>query len=381
MKIALVSPYDFSHPGGVGRHITALFNNFTSLGHQVKVIAPSSHHVDEFGEHFVRIGRPFPIPASDSVTRIPVSLHLAPAIKKVMAEEKFDVVHLHEPFMPMLCSATLKFSNTVNVGTFHAAQGKPGYGFGRPVTKWILEARARKLHGHIAVSKPAMDYASRFVPADYEIIPNGVDTKYFRPDVPLIEKYNDGKLNIVFMGRLEFRKGLNYLLKAFYDVKREMPNTRLIICGPGTRLRKRYEQWVKDNHLQDVVFTGMVNFDEQPSYYRTADIFCAPNTSHESFGLVLVEAMATGRPVVATNIEGFAAVITSGREGLLVPPMTVRPLADTLLKLLNDKQLRLQMGQQGLITARKYDWEGISTRVLAYYQKTIEKTRGQGLVK
>jgi phosphatidylinositol alpha-mannosyltransferase len=183
------------------------------------------------------------------------------------------------------------------------------------------------------------------------------------------------------MGRLEFRKGLNYLLKAFYDVKREMPNTRLIICGPGTRLRKRYEQWVKDNRLQDVVFTGMVNFDEQPSYYRTADIFCAPNTSHESFGLVLVEAMATGRPVVATNIEGFAAVITSGREGLLVPPMTVRPLADTLLKLLNDKQLRLQMGQQGLITARKYDWEGISTRVLAYYQKTIEKTRGQGLVK
>jgi phosphatidylinositol alpha-mannosyltransferase len=226
-----------------------------------------------------------------------------------------------------------------------------------------------------------MDYASRFVPADYEIIPNGVDTKYFRPDVPLIEKYNDGKLNIVFMGRLEFRKGLNYLLKAFYDVKREMPNTRLIICGPGTRLRKRYEQWVKDNRLQDVVFTGMVNFDEQPSYYRTADIFCAPNTSHESFGLVLVEAMATGRPVVATNIEVFSAVITSGREGLLVPPMTVRPLADTLLKLLNDKQLRLQMGQQGLITARKYDWEGISTRVLAYYQKTIEKTRGQGLVK
>ena len=180
MKIALVSPYDFSHPGGVGRHITALYNNFTSMGHEVKVIAPASKEVNEFGEHFIRIGRPFPIPASDSIIRIPLSLHLAPAIKKVMAEEKFDVVHLHEPFMPMLCSATLRFSNTVNVGTFHAAQGKPGYGFGRPITTWMLERRARKVTWHIAVSKPAMDYVSKFVPAEYEIIPNGVDLTYFQ---------------------------------------------------------------------------------------------------------------------------------------------------------------------------------------------------------
>ena len=162
-----------------------------------------------------------------------------------MAEEKFDVVHLHEPFMPMLCSATLRFSNTVNVGTFHAAQGKPGYGFGRPITTWMLSQRARKLHGHIAVSKPAADYVRKFVPAEYEIIPNGVDLTYFRPDVPLIDKYCDGKLNIVFMGRLEFRKGINYLLKAFLEVKSQMPNTRLIICGPGTRLRKRYEHGSK----------------------------------------------------------------------------------------------------------------------------------------
>ena len=373
MKIALVSPYDFSHPGGVGRHITALFNNFISAGHEVKVIAPASRKVNDFGDNFIRIGRPFPIPASDSIIRIPLSLHLAPTIKKVMAEEQFDVVHLHEPFMPMLCSATLRFSNTVNVGTFHAAQGKPGYGFARPITTWMLERRARKLHGHIAVSKPAMDYVSKFVPAEYEIIPNGVDLTHFRPDVPPIQEFCDGKLNIVFMGRLEFRKGINYLLKAFYEVKSQMPNTRLIICGPGTRLRKRYETWVKDVRLKDVVFTGMVSYDQQPSYYRCADIFCAPATSHESFGLILLEAMATGRPVVATNIEGFAAVVTNGEEGILVPPMTVRPLVEALLKLLNDKQLRLQMGQKGLVTAQKYAWEGIATRLLAYYSQTIEK--------
>jgi phosphatidylinositol alpha-mannosyltransferase len=351
------------------------------MGHEVKVIAPASREVNDFGEHFIRIGRPFPIPASDSIIRVPISLHLAPAIKKVMAEEKFDVVHLHEPFMPMLCSATLRFSNTVNVGTFHAAQGKPGYGFARPISTWMLERRARKLHGHIAVSKPAMDYVSKFVPAEYEIIPNGVDLAHFRPDVPLINDFCDGKLNIVFMGRLEFRKGINYLLKAFYEVKSQMPNTRLIICGPGTRLRKRYEQWIKDVHLQDVVFTGLVNYEEQPSYYRTADIFCAPATSHESFGLILLEAMATGRPIVATNIEGFAAVVTQGEEGLLVPPMTVHSLTEAFLKLLNDRQLRLQMGQKGLVTAQKYTWEGIAARILAYYSQTIEKVHHNGAMR
>jgi phosphatidylinositol alpha-mannosyltransferase len=381
MKIALVSPYDFSHPGGVGRHISSLYLHFTRMGHQVKVIAPASREIKDFGDNFIRIGRPFPIPASDSVIRIPLSLHLAPAIKKTMAEEKFDIVHLHEPFMPMLCSATLRFSNTVNVGTFHAAQGKPGYNWGRPISTWMLSRRARKLHGHIAVSKPAMDYVRQFVPGDYAIIPNGVDLEHFRPDVPLINDFCDGKLNIVFMGRLEFRKGINYLLKAFLDVKQQMPNTRLIICGPGTRLRKRYETWVKDVRLQDVVFTGMVNYEQQPSYYRTADIFCAPATSRESFGLILLEAMATGRPIVATNIEGFASVVTDGEEGLLVPPMTVQPLADAILTLLKDKERRLQMGQKGIVTARKYSWEDVSKRVLEYYGKIIEQQRQKQAVR
>ena len=380
MKIALVSPYDFAVPGGVGRHVTNLEKHFTRMGHEVKVIAPASKRVIEFGNRFIRIGTPFSIPASDSIIRISISLHLAPTIKEVLAREKFDIIHLHEPFMPMLCSAVLRFSNTVNVGTFHAAQGKPGYNWGRPISTWMLSRRARKLHGFIAVSKPAMNYVSQYVPAEYEIIPNGIDINHFRPDVKPMEQYLDGKLNIVFMGRLEFRKGVNYLLKAFLEIKRQMPNTRLLICGPGTRLRTRYERWIARNRLEDVIFTGMVSHEEQPRYYRTADIFCAPATSQESFGLILLEAMATGRPVVATNIEGFASVVTHGEEGLLVPPMTVRPLADALMALLNDKQRREQMGQKGIITAQKYDWEGIARRVMEYYQKTIEKVRVQGKV-
>jgi phosphatidylinositol alpha-mannosyltransferase len=377
MKIALVSPYDFAFPGGVGRHITNLEKYFTRMGHEVKVIAPASKPISDFGNRFIRIGTPFTIPASDSIIRISISLHLAPRIKEVLAREKFDIIHLHEPFMPMLCSAVLRFSNAVNVGTFHAAQGKPGYNWGRPISTWMLSRRARKLHGFIAVSKPAMNYVSQYVPAEYEIIPNGVDTHFFRPDVKPLEQYMDGKLNIVFLSRLEFRKGANYLLKAFLEVKRQMPNTRLLICGSGIRLRARYEEWVQRNHLQDVIFTGMVPEQEIPRYYRTADIFCLPATGKESFGLILIEAMATGRPIVATNIPGYASVVTHGEEGLLVPPMTVRPLADALMTLLNDKKRREQMGQKGIITAQKYAWEGIADRVMNYYQKTLDKVRKQ----
>jgi len=377
MKIGLVSPYDFVFPGGVGRHVTNLEKHFTRMGHEVKVIAPASKQVNEFGDRFIKIGTPVAIPASDSIIRISISLHLAPTIKKVLAQEKFDIIHLHEPFMPMLCSAVLRFSDTVNVGTFHATQGKPGYNWGKPISSWMLEYRRRHLHGHIAVSAPAMKYAQSFVPAEYEIIPNGVDIHKFRPDTQPLEQYMDGKLNIVFLSRLEFRKGANYLLKAFYEVKKQMPNTRLLICGSGTALRKRYEAWVARHHLQDVIFTGMVSEQDIPRYYKTADIFCLPATGKESFGLILIEAMATGRPIVATNIPGYASVVTHGEEGLLVPPMTVKPLANALLTLLNDKKRREEMGQKGLVTAQKYAWEGIANRVFNYYLKTIDRVNGK----
>jgi len=380
MKIALVCPYDFAFPGGVGIHVANLEYQFLRMGHEVKIIAPAlKGKTPELGNRFIRIGSPVAIPASDSVLRVSISMHLAPTIKEVMKREHFDIVHLHEPFMPMLCSAVLRFSPYVNVGTFHAAQGKPGYNWGGPITKIMLHYRRRHLHGYIAVSPVAQKYASSYVPAEYEIIPNGVDIHRFTPDIKPLEQYMDGKLNIVFLSRLELRKGANYLLKAFFEVKKQMPNTRLIICGSGVALRRRYELWVQRNRLQDVIFTGMVPEQDKPRYYRTADVFCLPATGKESFGLILVEAMATGRPIVATNIPGYASVVTNGEEGLLVPPRTVQPLADAILTLLNDKKKREEMGQKGVITAQKYDWEGIARRVLAYYEKTIEKVRGSGI--
>jgi phosphatidylinositol alpha-mannosyltransferase len=376
MKIALVSPYDFAYPGGVASHISSLESHFTRMGHEVKVIAPASKPIPDFGDRFIAIGKPYPIPSSESIIRIPVSLRLGPAIKKVLNRENFDIIHLHEPFMPMLCSAVLRFSNTVNVGTFHACEGKPGYNWGRPISTWMIRHRLHKLNGMIAVSEPARSFHARYVPGQYEIIPNGIDLERFTVDASPIEKYQDGRLNILFVGRLEFRKGVNYLLKAYLRIKPEFPDSRLLIVGPGTRLRKRYEKWVKKNRLEDVIFTGYVSFEDKVRYYQTADVFCAPATSRESFGIVLLEAMAMGKPLVATNIAGYASVAADGEEGLLVPPCDAPRLAQALTTVLRDKELREKMGAKGKLKAKNYSWDNIAQRVFDFYGRVLDGSRG-----
>ncbi len=373
MKIALVSPYDFAYPGGVTNHISCLEHCFTKMGHEVKVIAPVSRAASVFGDKFIPIGKPRPIPVSGSIARITISLRLASRIKTVLNQENFDIVHLHEPFMPMLCSAVLRFSNTANVGTFHACHGSPGYNFGKPISTIMLKRRVHKLHGKIAVSKPAMEFASKYVPGYYNIIPNGIDLEHFSPDVSPIDRFCDGKMNILFVGRLEKRKGLNYLLKAYQRVKREIPNSRLIIVGPGVRLRKKYEKQVRQSRLEDVIFTGYVTYEELPRYYKTADIFCAPATGRESFGIVLLEAMAVGTPIVASNIEGYASVVTHGVEGLLVPPKNEEMLAQALVSLMTDEPLRRQMGARGQRKAQDYSWEHLAKRVLNYYLRILSE--------
>jgi phosphatidylinositol alpha-mannosyltransferase len=373
VKIALVSPYDFAHPGGVILHIAYLERYFTKMGHEVKVIAPASRAIPDFGDRFIPIGRPRPIPSSGSIARVTVSLWLAPKIKEVLAREQFDVIHLHEPLMPMLCTSILRLSDTANVGTFHASYGKPGYNFGRPIGKWFLRRWFRNLHGKIAVSRPAVEYARSNFPGYYNIIPNGVDVEHFSPDVAPIEEFKDGKLNILFVSRLEKRKGLNYLLQAFKQVKEEIPDSRLIVVGPGTRLRHRYEKYVARSGLKDVIFVGLVSYDDLPRYYQTADVFCAPAIGSESFGIILLEAMAMGKPIVASNIEGYASVISHGVDGLLVPPADKDKLAQALISLLNDEALRKEMGDKGRIKALEHSWERIAQRVFAYYIRVLSE--------
>ena len=374
MKIALVSPYDFAFPGGVTSHISSLERYLSRMGHEVKVIAPASQPVTIFGDRFIPIGKPRPIPSSGSVIRVTISLRLASTIKEVLNREKFDIIHLHEPFMPMLCSAVLRFSEATNVGTFHAWDGKPGYNWGKPISTWMIRRRLHKLAGRIAVSEMAKAYVSKHVPGYYDIIPNGIDVERFSPDVPPIEEFCDGKQNILFLGRLERRKGAIYLIKAYQQVKQEIPNSRLIIAGPGTRLRKPYEKWIKNQGLEDVVFVGYVSEADKPRYYKTADVYCSPATSRESFGIVLLEAMAVGTPVVASNIDGYNSVITHGEDGLLVPPRDTENLARTLISVLSDETLRQKLAARARLTAEEYSWERIANKVFDYYAAALEES-------
>ncbi len=370
MKIGLVSPYDYSFPGGVVNHIAYLAHNFIQSGHTVKIIAPfpqgGTHY---FEEEVTPIGKPLPIPIAGSVARVPLSPWLPTQIGEILLKEEFDILHLHEPFAPMVCVSALLKSTSINVGTFHACHSKPRTYW---VGKLIFNRWLSKLHGKIAVSKPALQYVSWHLPGDYRIIPNGIDTERFCVDGPQRPEFADGKTNILFVGRLEQRKGLGYLLNACAKVRRSFSNFRLIVVGPGTVLRSRYEQLVDDMDLtNNVIFSGFVPTDELPSYYRSADIFCAPATGGESFGIVLLEAMACAKPVVATNIEGYASVLAHGEEGLLVPPKDDESLANALLSLLNDNSLRLKMGAKGRVKAERYSWPNIASEVMDYYSSLL----------
>ena len=368
MKIALVSPYDYAYPGGVVNHICHLYDQFIKMGHMAKIITPCSDKkacLD--GRDIIALGRPFPVPSGGSIARATISPALSPSVRAILERERFDIIHLHEPLGSTLPLTILRASQSVNVGTFHACHREPrGYQMMRPfVIRWF-----NKLDGKIAVSQPAMNFISKHFPGDYKIIPNGIDVEHFSAGVSPIESFCDGKLNILFVGRLEKRKGLRYLLGAYKEVKRELPHSRLIVVGPGAR--QEYERLVSQAGLKDVVFTGYVSSEDLPRYYKTADLFCAPATGEESFGIVLLEAMAAGKPIVASHIEGYASVMSHSVEGLLVPPKDEQALASAIIYLLSDESLRREMGSKGRLKAGEYDWQNIARRVMEYYTSLLD---------
>jgi phosphatidylinositol alpha-mannosyltransferase len=377
MKIALVSPYDFSYPGGVGRHIASLEYHFTRMGHEVKIIAPASSPVTGYEGRFIAIGKPRAIPTSGSIARITISFTLANKVREVLEAEKFDIVHLHEPLAPTLCTTVLRLSRSCNIGTFHAAEARPSYRWTKPfMMSRLFKKWFNRLDGRIAVSKPAADFINKHYPSTYHIIPNGIEVAHYSPDIAPLPQYLDGKLNLLFLGRAEKRKGLEYLLKAYALLKPDIPNCRLIVVSPETKSREKYEKQAAESGLGDIIFVNGRNVSdiEKPRYYSTADIYCAPATGHESFGIVLLEAMATGKPVVASNISGYASVITNGQEGLLVPPKQEVPLAQAIARLIKDPELGRTMGERGRIKSQNYGWDQIAVKVLDYY-KTVLKNK------
>ncbi|MBI4297930.1 MAG: glycosyltransferase family 4 protein [Chloroflexi bacterium] len=372
MNIALVSAYDFAYPGGVTAHISKLSECFGRLGHEVTILAPSSKKAQELGvPNLEVVGRwPVSFPSGGSAARITISPWLSGRVKSLLQERGFDVVHLHEPLLPALPITVLRFSRAVNVGTFHAYHDTSlAYHYSRR----ILMRYFRRLQGKIAVSQPAMEFISRYFPGYYNIIPNGIDLEHFSPAKAPLEEYMDGKLNILFVGRMEKRKGLHYLLGAFRRVKARLPECRLLVVGPRDGAGPEYESLADLYGLKDVVFIGNVPYEDMPRFYSSAHVFCAPATGQESFGIVLLEAMASGKPIVASDIEGYATVLTHGQEGLLVPPEDEEALAGALLHLLEDEALRRRMGAMGWFRAQDFGWDRVSRMVLDYYYQLLEE--------
>ena len=373
MKIAMVSPYDFTWPGGVTAHVTQLARELGRSGHEVQVLAPHSPpRESQDADLHVPLGRSVPLPSGGSIARVSLSWWLYPKVRALLRKEQFDVIHLHEPMAPILPLCVLEFSDSVNVGTFHASYARQHL---YRITHPIIKRWQQRLHGNIAVSPAARRYVNNTFPGDYEIIPNGIDFKHFSTNVAPMPQYQDGKINILFVGRLEKRKGLRYLLEAYGKLKWDLPNIRLVVVGPGNPDKESYRVMSSQN-LQDVEFVGRVSYDDLPRYYASADIFCSPATGAESFGIVLLEAMSASKPVVASDIEGFRGVMTHGEQGLLVPKKDSNAMAEALGMLARDPELRRKLGGNGNRLAEEYRWEVVAGRVEAYYNTCLKAANG-----
>jgi len=373
VKIGLVSPYVYPLPGGVTEHVRYLYEGLRKRGHDVRIIT-SSHGLQRSSDgDVIRIGKGFSVPANGSVGTLTVSPRFVSQVGDVLDRERFDLLHFHEPFVPFLSLVVLRQSTSVNVATFHAFGGfSPAYELGSR----LLRPYARRLHGRIAVSAAARHFIDRYFPGDYKVIPNGVDVDRFRRAVP-IARWQDGTRNILFVGRHEPRKGLVELLKAFRILRKTGCDCRLLIVGSGPQEREA-RRYVLTRRLQGVEFLGRVSDDEKAQLFKTADVYASPATGRESFGIVLLEAMAAGTPIVCSDIHGYKGVVRRGREGLLVPPRKPKALASAIGQLLADDDLRAEMGRNGRERADDFSWERVTAKVDDYYGFVIRRLAVQG---
>ena len=373
MKIGLVSPYVYPLPGGVTQHVRYLYENLRLRGHDVRILT-SSHGLQRASEgDIIRIGKGFSMPVNGSVGTITLSPRFVSQVRAMLEREQFDLLHFHEPFVPFLSPIILRLSTSVNIATFHAYGGfSPSYEFGSKVMK----GEAARLHGRIAVSGAAKHFIDRYFPGEYKVIPNGVDVERFRRAVPLA-RWQDGTHNILFVGRFEPRKGLLELLKAYRILRKAGCECRLLVVGTGP-LGKEARRYVATRRLRGVELLGRVTDEEKAQLYRTADVYVSPATGGESFGIVLLEAMAAGAPIVASDIHGYKGVVRRGREALLVPPREPKDLAGAIARLLRDADLRAEMSAAGVERAQEFSWERVTRKVDDFYGVIIRRLAARG---
>ena len=384
MKIALVSEYYYPLLGGITEHVHNLALTLSKRGHDVTVVThnlkPRRHHHypdEELTFRVVRFGKGIPIYSNGSFARVTLGRNLGSRMKRFFESEQFDVIHAHSPLTPMLPLVALRNSSApVTVGTFHTY-------FDRSRSYGLLKKKAAShmdmLDGKIVVSDACVEALSRYFDNDhddYEVIPNGVDPDYFDADLPTMPEFDDGKLNILFVGRFDPRNGLKTMIEAFQIVREKFDNCRLIVVGDGP-LKAYYRSLVGKELMADVHFAGLIN-GGRPSFYASADIFCTPCVK-ASFGVVLLEAMSSGTPIVASDINGYRLVMEDNREGILVPESQPEAFAEALLRLLKDPDLRLRMGQAGRdkITST-FSWDLVAGQIEKLYLQLLDPEGQRG---
>jgi phosphatidylinositol alpha-mannosyltransferase len=373
VKIGLVSPYVYPLPGGVTEHVRYLYENLRLRGHDVRILT-SSHGLQRASEgDIIRIGKGFSMPVNGSVGTITLSPRFVSQVRAMLEREQFDLLHFHEPFVPFLSPIILRLSTSVNIATFHAYGGfSPSYEFGSRV----MGGSAARLHGRIAVSGAAKHFIDRYFPGEYKVIPNGVDVERYQRAVP-VARWMDGPQNLLFVGRHEPRKGLLELLKAYRILRKTGCECRLLVVGTGP-LGREARRYVATRGLKGVEFLGRVSDEEKAQLFRTAAVYVSPATGGESFGIVLLEAMAAGTPIVASDIHGYKGVVRRGREALLVPPRQPKQIAAAIARLLREPDLRAEMSGAGVARAQEFSWERVTAKVDAYYGVVIRRLAARG---
>lgn len=373
MKIGLVTPYIYPLPGGVNDHVQHLYEELRERGHTVRIVTASHGFQPSQDGDVLRLGKGFSVPSNGSMGNITISPRFNSQVRDLLDAERFDLLHFHEPFVPFLSLVMLRQSRSVNIATFHAYAGwSLAYEFGSR----FLGIYGRRLHGRIAVSAAARHFADKYFPGDYKVIPNGVDIHRFDGVEP-IARWRDGTKDIFFIGRLENRKGVMDLLKAYRLLRKVGCDCRLLLAGAGP-LDKQVRRYLMTRRTGGVELLGRVSDEEKDRLFVTCDVFVAPATGRESFGIVLLEAMAAGKAIVASDIHGYRSVVRRGEQGLLVPPRDPRALARALRQLLNDDALRARMGASGRERVRQFSWPNVTAKVEAYYDFVIRRLAAQG---
>jgi phosphatidyl-myo-inositol alpha-mannosyltransferase len=362
MRIGLVCPYDWEVPGGVREHIGGLAEALMDLGHDVSVIAPADDDAELPG-YVVPAGRAVPVPYNGSVARLAFGFLSAGRVRRWLKDGDFDVLHVHEPAAPSLSLLACWVADGPIVATMHAAIPRSR---ALHAAQPILASALEKISGRIAVAEAARDTLVEHLGGDAVLIPNGLHVSRYEKAEPLPGFPGSGG-TLGFLGRMdEARKGLDILLAAFNRMALERPGLRLLIAGRGDpdEVLDQVSGPLRDR----VVLLGQVSDADRVRMLHSVDVFCAPNTGGESFGYVLVEAMASGAPIVASDLEAFRQVLRGGAAGELFPMGDPAGLAAAAGRLLDDPARSASLAAAASVAVKEFDWSVVARDVLRVYE-------------